>query len=56
MVKSTQEVEDDLKYIVTAAGPKGVAQWPNIQGIMPVFLGGIDSKNPIRVDLIFFNF
>jgi hypothetical protein len=53
MVKSTQEVEDDLKYIVTAAGPKGVAQWPNIQGIMPVFLGGIDSKKPIRVDLIF---
>lgn len=53
MVKSTQEVEDDLKYIVTSSGPRGVAQWQNIKGILPVFLGGIDSKKPIRVDLVF---
>jgi hypothetical protein len=53
VVKSTQEVEDDLKFIVTSSGAKGVAQWKNIQQLMPVFLGGIDSGKPIRVDLVF---
>ena len=53
MVKSTQEVEDDLKHVVTSSGPKGVAQWRNIKDILPVFLGGIDPQKPIRVDLIF---
>ncbi|MBC8289102.1 MAG: hypothetical protein H8E37_02195 [Planctomycetes bacterium] len=55
MVKSTKEVEDDLKFIVNLAGPKGVAQWPNIKAILPAFLGGIDANKPIRVDFIFVN-
>lgn len=53
MVKSTQEVEDDLQYVVASSGPKGVAQWQTIKGILPVFLGGIDPQKPIRVDLVF---
>lgn len=55
MVKSTQELEDDLKFVVTSSGPKGAAQWQNIKGILPVFLGGIDPVKPIRVDLVFIN-
>lgn len=55
MMKSTKEVENDLEYIVKLAGPKGAAQWPNIQAILPAFLGGIDSTKPIRVDFVFVN-
>ena len=53
MLKSTQEFEEDLKYVVEASGEKGKQQWGNIKGILPAFLGGIHAEKPIRVDLVF---
>ncbi len=46
------ELLDDLKYLTLLAGPQGKKQWPNIEGTIESFLGGIDRKKPLRFDLI----
>ena len=52
MQSGADELLADLKYITLLAGKVGKAQWKNVQANIGIFLGGIDRKKPIRIDIL----
>lgn len=44
-------LEEDLKATMSLV-PKGAAQFPNLQGLLQAFTAGVETKKPIRVDLM----
>ena len=46
------QLTEDLKFLLTLAGPKAAAQLGNINAIIPAFTDGIDLERAITVDII----
>ena len=52
VLNSPEELLSDLEYIIKLAGEDGADQWETISETLEVFLGGIERKKPLRVDII----
>jgi len=53
MQAGADRLSDDIKFVMELSGSRGVKQWPNVRDVLPAFLGGVDGKKPMRIDVIF---
>lgn len=44
-------LKEDLKWVVSLA-PKGSSNWKNLNDILDVFTGGVDTTLPLRLDVV----
>ncbi len=55
MHAGVNQLDKDLAYLLKLAGPEAALQIPVIRGIIPAFVGGVDLKRAITVDIILGN-
>ncbi|MBI1314024.1 hypothetical protein GC176_22240 [bacterium] len=52
MQSGSDELQRDLEFLMKLSGKDGEQQWPVVQSVLEAFLGGVDGKRPMRIDLI----